>query len=1068
MLRVYVLGEQRVSNPADARAGATSSRSIALLAYLALHAGSAQSRAHLAGVFWPESSEQQARTNLRRELHNLRGLLGGDSALGAQGQMLTWNDSPSCWVDVRIFQIERLAALAASSEPDRFLRHAEAAIAAYRGDLMPGSYDDWVLEQRDLLRRQCVDLCDSTVRAWRACDDRERAIRFIRRRIQLEPLEEAGYRVLMELQAESGDRAAAVATYHRCAAALEHGLGVAPAAATTRVFEALLGEPARAHPPGDSSPLPIRADTAVPALIGRAQEIGELRRRWQQSGAGRQGLLLVSGEPGVGKTRLIAELARVVRAEGAVVATTRCFGLPGRVPLAPVAEWLRSPDLLSTFDSLDPLWRKEVERLVPQSGASRHDAAIGAAPARPSGADAPQREVSRAMVDAWQRHRFFEGTARAVLSSGRPVLLVLDDLQWCDVDTMAWMAFLLGLEPHTRVLIAATARSDEVESRHEVREALRGLRSAGLVTDVTLQPLSPAGTGELVHSLGGRPLSRSEAVVLHAVTGGYPIYVVETARVLPDQATAGRCPQATGLGEVLQRRLEQCSEAARQVSGLAAALGRDFDLELLSEASDLDTDTLVHAVDELWRRRILRPQGGGYDFAHDLLREAAYRAVSPPRRWLLHRRLAQGLELLNSGHTDDVAAQLAEQYRRGGRPDRALHYFERAAEVAASVFANAEALRHYRSCLDLIETMPVGRSRDEHEMEVRQAMSAPLTTLHGYSAPELHTTLDRTVELAQRLHRPKVLLASLIGLFAAHFVQGHTALAHRIGDRALELAEDDPQFRGQAHFAVAGSALSLGRPRTAIDHFDLAAELFSDEYSFILGTRLEVHCRAWASHAHWLVGDDRGAVALCADALDLGRASGHPYSLAVALGYASILHQLRGDTAQLPAALTELRELCERYQFTYYSEWPLILDGWLTGGEAGLVKIRTGLNMLRAQRAFIRMPYWLSLLAEVLIDLGRVDAARAVLDAARICGEQYDDRWWLPQVLWMRAELDEGEGADALRSRAERLAREQLGPFGAGHAGGDTPSWSSTRAWPYAARARVNSSSVSGPPSAAR
>ncbi|WP_172651247.1 ATP-binding protein [Rhodococcus opacus] len=1002
MLTVYLLGEQRVSNPEDARVGPISSRAIALLAYLVLHAGLAQSRTRLAGLFWPESSEQQARTNLRRELHNLRGLLGSDGALAADGPTLTWTDSSSCRVDVDTFRNERSAAVAAlaDSDPRAFLDHADRAIDTYRGELMPGTYEDWVLEHREVLRRQCVELCEATVRVLRESGDVETATACARRRIQLDPLEEVGYRTLMELQAASGDRAAAMTTYHRCAAVLETELGVTPSAATSRLFDNLLVEHPRVG--AGAARRPERVRTAVPALIGRERERGELHRRWQQSLDGRQGLLLVSGDAGVGKTRLTTELAEIARADGAVVATTRCFGLPGRVALAPVAEWLRSPDFRSAIGSLNPLWRAEVERLVP------------------SAEPGPRPSTSRAMVDAWQRHRFFEGTTRAVLSSGRPVLLVLDDLQWCDAETTAWLAFLLSLDTHMRVLVAATARTDEARSRHDVREALRALRSARLVTDVEVDPLTAEGTAELARSLGGRALDPSEEAVLYAATGGYPLYVVEAARMVPGMDATGRGGGADDLGEVLQRRLEQCSEPARDVAGLAGALGTDFDLDLLSEASDLDADSLVQAVDELWRRRIVRPAGTGYDFVHDLVREAAYRSVSPPRRWLLHRRLAQGLELLHAGRTDDVAAQLAEQYRRGGRPDRALHYLQRAAEVAASVFANAEALRHFRDCLDLLEAMPVGRNRDAHEVDVRQGMSAPLTTLYGYSSAELEQTLDRTVELGQRLRRPKVVLGALIGLFAAHFVQGHTAQAHGIGVRALELSAADPEFEGQAQFAVAGAALALGRPRDAIEHFDVALRSFSDDYSFILGTRLEVHAHAWESHAYWMIGDEQKAARSCADALALGRTCGHPYSLAVALGYASVLYQIRGHDAALLASLTELRELCERYHFAYYSQWSQILEGRLLGGEPGIAKIREGLAELRRQRAFARMPYWLSLLAEVQIDVGWRDAARATLDAARIAAEQHDDRWWLPQVLRLRADAGPFAGGAPARTVRER------------------------------------------------
>ncbi|WP_214369567.1 AAA family ATPase [Pseudonocardia sp. H11422] len=220
---------------------------------------------------------------------------------------------------------------------------------------------------------------------------------------------------------------------------------------------------------------------------------------------------------------------------------------------------------------------------------------------------------SRAVVDAWQRHRFFEGLARAVLSAGRPTLLVLDDLQWCDQETMAWLAFLLGFAGDAPLLVAATLRSEEVEQNREVSTALRSLRSAGWVPDLTLGPLDPASTGQLAASLLGRAAAPAEQALLYATTGGYPLFVVEAARSLPDQAGSGQPLPTADLQAVLRHRLEQASPAAQEVAGLAAAFGRDFSLDLLSEAGDLEPEVLVGAVDELWRRHILREQHGGHD-----------------------------------------------------------------------------------------------------------------------------------------------------------------------------------------------------------------------------------------------------------------------------------------------------------------------------------------------------------------------------------------------------------------------------------------------------------------------
>jgi len=180
-------------------------------------------------------------------------------------------------------------------------------------------------------------------------------------------------------------------------------------------------------------------------------------------------------------------------------------------------------------------------------------------------------------------------------------------------------------------------------------------------------------------------------------------------------------------------------------------------------------------------------------------------------------------------------------------------------------------------------------------------------------------------------------------------------------------------------------------------------------------------------HAHWLLGHDDQARSASQDVVRLARAIDHPYNLTVALGYSAIIHQVRGDQAALRAAVAELTELCQRYHFAYYREWALILDGWSRPGAAGLDLARQGIANLRAAGAFARMPYWLSLLADLYARAGQADAARATLDAALAAGQTHDDRWWTPEVMRMRAAYDDDAGAAQARLRAAAAAATAQG-----------------------------------------
>jgi DNA-binding SARP family transcriptional activator len=995
MLYVSVLGEQAITDD-GIRVRTQSSRTVGLVAFLAAHAGSPQARQRIAGLFWPDSTEAQALTNLRRELHHLRQVLGDEPSLVVTPRDLCWRDTETCRVDLRIFDVERTAALtaAAADDGEDVVVHAARALAQYQGDLLPGVYDDWVLEARSQSERQCVELCDLACEARARRGDLTGAAEAARRRIQLQPLEETGYRTLMQLLADLGDRAGAVSTYHHCASVLERELGIVPDPATQRVFQRLMGR-------AGITPAPVgRAGLVAAELVGRSAELGLLQDLWRTAAAGCPGLVLVRGGAGVGKTRLVAEIADLARRQGAVVASSQCFGTSGRLALAPVADWMRSPAVQASTATLSAAWRAEVDRLVPSAGHGEHGAG------------------SRAMVDAWQRHRFFEGLARALLAVGRPMLLVLDNMQWCDQETLAFLTFCLGLDPGAQILVAGTLRNDSPGEDPVLGDWTDRMRATGLLTELALSPFEAADTARLAEAISGRPVLKADASLLQATTGGFPLYVIEAVR---SAAEPGNAPLPVGdLTAVLRNRLQQATVAAREVAGLAAAAGTNFTLDLLTEASDLEAGIVVGAVDELWRRRIMHEFGDSYDFSHDLLRETAYAQVSPPKRWLLHRRIAQGLELLHADDTDIVAAQLAEQYARGGRPDRAVDYYRRAADVAAGMFAHADAIRLHKQALSIVRNLPAGTGRDRQQLAILEAMAAPLNARYGYSSPELQQALEQSIALAESLGRKDSTRTGLVALWTSRFVQGRIADGYQTATRALALVEPGSELSGPAHFAVGGAAVSLGMPAEGLRHLELGAKLASGAVSLSVGTRPDVHGTAWAAHAHWLLGRDADALASCQGAITLARSIDHPYSLAVALAFGSITYQMRYDMPELTDTVGELRGLCDRYGFAYYREWVLILEGWSRTDESGIGLAQRGIDNLKAAGSFARMPYWLSLLADLSARNSRPDAARATLDAALVAGRARDDLWWLPEVMRMRAAYDDDQAAiSRLRSAAQ-------------------------------------------------
>lgn len=979
MLRVSLLGAEAITDDVTGTVGRPSSRALCLLALLVCRARTPQPRHLVAALFWPDSTEAQARTNLRRELHHLRRFIGDDDpSLVVTALDLCWNDEPSCRVDVRDFQAAREAVELADSGPagdTDVLEHGPRALAAYGGELLPGQYDDWVLEARAELEGACVRICDRLVAAQRRARDTAGAVEVARRRLRLAPLAEAGHRQLMDVQADAGDRAAAISTYHRCVSLLERELGVSPSADTRDLFERLTVTPvSRSTGLRTASRRPPEYAASAP-LVGRSPDLAVLADSWRRAVAAGPRLVLVSGVAGVGKTRLVKEMAARVRGRGAVVAIAGCFGSASRLALSPVADWLRNPAIDGALAGLEPVWRNEVGRLL-ESTSARSSDAIG----------------PRAKIDAWRRSAFVEGLARALLCvSPRPLLLILEDAQWSDRETLEFLPQLLLTAGRAPLLVAVTLRRDAADPGPQTPDWAAPLGRAGLLDAVPLGPLDPGATGQLATTVLGRPVEGPEAREIQAVTGGFPLHIVEVGRI---DLGAGR---VADLKTLLRRRLAAASPTGREVAELAAAIGRAFPLELLVAASDLAPDEVVSAVDELWRRRILVDTADGYDFSHDLLRDAAYEQIGPPCRWLLHRRIAEALERLDSAG-EPFAALLAEQQERGGQQERAVESYVHAGDLAATRFAHADAIHWHREALRVLEDLPAGVRREQQELGVLVAMAAPLNAQLGYGSRPLQEVLERSIELGERLGRRDDTVGALVGLWACRFVQGHTRESHAIAMRALAMVEPDSELAGQAHFGAGGSALSLGRLDDGLAGLEAAHRLAAGSASLSIGTRVDVHALAWTAHAHWLLGREQVAMDAADEAIRQARMIGHPYSLAVTLAYGAVTQQICGAMDELRETVGELTRLCERHEFAYYREWALVLAGWIRGGRSGIEIAQRGVARLRADGSLARMPYWLSLLADLYRRAGRADEALATLDAAIADARARDDVWWLPQL----------------------------------------------------------------------
>ena len=899
----------------------------------------------------------------------------------------------------------------------------EAAAVLYSGDLLPECYDEWIAGDRERLRDAFLAGVARLAELYELGRDYRAAIPWARRWVQNDPVNEDACHCLMRLHALIGDRAAALRVYHGCATALARELGVAPGVAMTETYTRLLETEEPSEPRIDGT------TTDTSPLVGRAGEWEALRDAWVSAVAGESGLVVIKGEAGIGKSRLAEELRYWVEQQGFATAVSRCYMVAGSLAYAPVVELLRSPAIGSRLRRLDDPWLAELSRLLPELGSERPDLI----PASP-------------MVDDWQRARLFDALSHAILSEERPLLIVIDDLQWCDRDTLGWLSYVRASRPGARLLVVGTARSEELGSDHSLHALLLATRTARDV-ELELSPLSPDETATLVANLSRRTIGEDGDQRLFLETEGNPLFVVEWIRAGLDELPAagprpggGGGPLPPAAQSVIEARLAQLSPAGQELASLAATVGRAFTFDLLTRASARREEQVVETLDELWRRRIVRERGAdAYDFSHDKLREAAYSRAGPARRRLLHRRVAQAMERLHATDLDGVSGQLAAHYEHAGWIERSIEFYSRAASVAQDVYANEEAVGLLSQALRLLDELPPSQERAVRELKLRTALGAALVVLRGYGTHEVTETYARARDLVDELGAPPT-APVLRGIGLSALVRGELHSGRVIAGEILDLGrrEDDPMVRAEGHYLLGVTAFWLGHLAEARDELLQAIASYAPDRarshlaSYSQDPR--VICLSRLAYALWHLGDADGAIECSAESLQLAGQLEHPFSLGYALTFASWLAIDRDDERLARELSGRLAELAEERQLGFLEPLGTILRGWLsvTDGESehGVDMILVGLDSYRRSGQPLYLPWSLRLLAEVYIGEGRLVEARAAITEALEVVEATEQRFLEAELLRLSGELvllegGDREEAESQLARALQVARRQ-------------------------------------------
>lgn len=780
----------------------------------------------------------------------------------------------------------------------------------------------------------------------------------------------------------------------------------------------------------------LHAEGLTP-FVGREHELALLLGRWRQATEGEGQAVLLCGEPGIGKSRLVLSLREHVRQESCSVLRYQCSPYHSNSVLWPFLDQLERSARMLPLDPTDVKLEK-LKAVLDPAAADRGEAAAVLAKmlARPAlaGEDEQPNPHERKARTFEALLSYVEGLAR-----DRPLLAVLEDAHWADATTVELLHLMIERSQRLPVLLAVTFRPEFQPS----------WRVHAHATLLTLNRLGARQAAAIVDRVaGGRALPPEMLEQILARTDGVPLFVEELTKAVLELGLmreedgryelAGPLPPLTiptTLHDSLLARLDRLAPA-KELAQIGAVIGREFDHGVLAAVADLPEARRVQALEELiaaglvFRRGV--PPDAVYIFKHALVQEAAYGSLLKRRRAQLHARVAQVLE----ARFPELAAArpelLAHHWTEAGLPAKALAYWWQAGQAAIAQSAPAEAVGHLRKARELLPLLPDGEARARQELDICTALGgALLAGTASYAAVETGQTYDRARELCGRLGQPERVVPLIFGQWAVHVTRGAMPEARQLADEALELAKSQQDERGMqvAHRLLGVSALWSGRPEFAIAHLERALAYHDparDRHSRLLyAWDQRVAALVTSAIGLWLLGYPDRAQARARDALARAEELGDTASLAHALTHSCMLHDLLREHDAARRQAERLGSLCaeRRLRFPLWSTMAAVLgriDPAEECSEEVTDQIAGTLRGYHATGSLLFLPYWLALLARMHASMGRRAEALARLAEARDLVERTDQRWIEAELrrleAWMVLEADHARAEAALHA----------------------------------------------------
>jgi tetratricopeptide (TPR) repeat protein len=733
------------------------------------------------------------------------------------------------------------------------------------------------------------------------------------------------------------------------------------------------------------------------AFVGREAESVTLDRTLEQARNGRGRVVMISGAPGVGKTRIVAEFCIKAQRSGASAYVGGCSERDDPAPFLPFVEILEAalaaaPSPKAFRDALGEE-AAEVARLMPQLRRMFPDI--------PPPLEVPPEQSRRLLLSSFTK--VIERAART-----NPVILVLEDLHWADEGTLSLLDHLARSISTMRVMVIGTYRDSELGPASPLAHSLEGLIRQHLSETTDLRGLSRTAVGEMIRGLTGHEPAAALVSLIYSTTEGNPFFVEELFQHLVERGrlnAEGELRDPLGVEDievpdnvllVLRRRVARLSEGAQKALGAAAVIGGSFTFELLHAAIGGDADGLLGCIDEAEGAGVitstLQYPEALFRFAHELIRRTIIDGQSAARRQRLHLNIAQAMELLYANALGEHAEDLAHHFWSSGAaadPTKAVGYLQMAGEKAVRSSANVEAIGHFRKALQLITSLPETPERLQQELSLEIGLGAALIATKGLATLDVVGVYTRARELSQRVGEATQFFRVLWGQWINYSSRAEYRAALELGQQCLLLAQSakDPVLLVEAHHALGAGYCASGNFTEALEHLEQAISLYDParygSHAYAYGQDPAVLCLIWSGFALWFLGYPDRALKRNDEGLALAQKLSHPATSATAAAFAAQLQQLCRNTRAVEELAGRTVDISTQHDLAYMRAIGIILGGWATTQqdqkEGGIAQMRRGLEAFRASGAVALIGYFSGLLAEAYGEAGEPEEGLRVL-----------------------------------------------------------------------------------------